>query len=297
MSLDLWASHLEVPVPDLDGWLARLEGRMASAAARGAQMLVLPEFACAQWLCFSPPDLPRADTLGWLARTGAIALPRMAGLAKKHRVSLLPGTIPEPMGERDGRPVFANRAHLLTPGGEAFHQDKLSLTPYEEFGEDGATLRGEQIDLIEWNGLKIAIVICLDVERTALWPRLARMDLDLVVIPAKTEMITGYNRVFACARSRAIELQTPVCVVGAVGSPLARPETDPGVGGAAAYLPCDVSVSLDGVFAVLPARSAAGAAGDLLLHVADLPVGQCRRIREGAAEAELRPGTWPAAQT
>lgn len=293
ISIDLWAANLEVQPQDLATWLARLEHRLAGAAARGAHMLALPEFACAQWLSFAPADLPPTGQLAWLAEIGTAALASMAALVEHYGVALLPGTIPAAMGLRLGGPVFANRAWLLMPGGEAAHQDKLSLTPLEADSSAGVTLEGDRVNVIAWQGLRIAIAVCLDVEYTALWARLGQLDLDFVLVPAKTDMITGYNRVFSCARARAIELQTAVCVVGAVGEPLGHPVTDTGVGGASAFVPADVSISLDGVFATLPPHGA-GAGVDPVLVVPHLPVGQCRRIRNGDAEAEVCPASWPA---
>ena len=60
-----------------------------------------------------------------------------------------------------------------------------------------------------------------------------------------------------------------------------------------AYLPCDVSVSLDGVFAALPPHPASALTSPVLA-VRHLPLGQCRRIRNGAAEAEVCPALWRA---
>jgi predicted amidohydrolase len=293
VSLELWAANLEAVTPDLASWLARLEERIAAAAARGSQLLVLPELSCAQWLSFAPHDLPSTGQLGWLAEMAGVALPSMASLAATYGVSLLPGTFPQRVGEQAGVPGFANRAWLFTPDGGAFHQDKLSLTPIEEASASGVTIRGDRVNVVTWNGLRLAMAVCLDVEYTALWARLGRLDLDLILVPAKTDLITGYNRVFTCARSRAIELQTSICAVGAVGAPLGHPATDTGVGGAAAFLPCDVSLHLDGAFAALPPQTA-GLATDPVLLVQNLPVGQCRRIRNGAAEAEICPAAWPA---
>ncbi|KKK95837.1 hypothetical protein LCGC14_2668780, partial [marine sediment metagenome] len=51
------------------------------------------------------------------------------------------------------------------------------------------------------------------------------------------------------------------------------------------------SVALDGMHAALPPQTAAHGT-DLVLQAAAIPVGQCRRIRAGAAEAEVRPGLW-----
>ena len=293
ISIDLWAANLEARPPDLASWLAAVDRRLSDAAARGAHLLVLPELACTQWLSFAPADLPPRNTLGWLAEMGDEALRTLAGLSTRHGVSLLPGTIPQPMGSRDGAPVYTNRAWLMTPEGGLYHQDKLSLTPIEEQSESGLSTPGDRINIIDWRGLRVVIVICLDAEFTGLWARLGQLDVDLVLIPAKTDMITGYNRVFGCARARAIEMQTAVCAVGAVGAPLGQPLTDTGVGGAAAFLPCDVSLSLDGVYAALPAQAAL-AGTDPLLAVRDLPVGACRRIRNGGAEAEVHPSAWPA---
>lgn len=294
ISLDLWAANLEVREPDLSSWLARLEHRLANAAARDAHMLVLPELACAQWLSFAPADLPAERQLGWLADVGDEAIREMGRLSAAHGVSLLPGTLPQRMGAAaDGAPIYSNRAWLMTPEGGLHHQDKLSLTPLEEQSAAGRSTGGDRINVIQWQGLRIVIAICLDAEFTGLWARLGKLDLDLVLVPAKTDMITGYNRVFGCARARAIELQTAVCAVGAVGVPLGHPVSDTGVGGAAAFLPCDVSLSLDGVFAALPPQAAA-AGTDSLLPVQNLPVGACRRIRNGAAEAEVNPASWAA---
>jgi len=256
-------------------------------------MLVLPEFACAQWLSFAPADLLAENTLGWLFYCGQIALDAIAAMSVRHGVSILPGTIPFSAGENRGTPIYVNRAWLLTPDGKRHAQDKLSLTPLEAHGAGGITVQGESINVIEWLGLRVAVVICLDSEFTHLWSRLGALDLDLIIIPAKTDMITGYNRVFGCARARAIELQTAVCVLGAVGVPFGLPLTDTGVGGASVFLPCDVAVSLDGVHATLASQTAAMMT-DHVLVATDIPVGACRRLRNGQAEAEVCPALWNA---
>ena len=123
--------------------------------------------------------------------------------------------------------------------------------------------------------------------------RLGQLDLDLIIIPAKTDMITGYNRVFGCARARAIELQTVVCVLGAVGVPFGKPLTDTGVGGASVFLPCDVGVALDGIHSSLEPQTAVMMTSHTLVAT-DIPVGACRRLRNGHAEAEVCPANWDA---
>jgi predicted amidohydrolase len=293
VSIDLWAANLQPIVPDLQTWLADLETRVALTAARGAQMLVLPEFACAQWLNFAPADMPVANTMGWLYECGITALDAIAAMSAHYNVSILAGTIPFAAEPVNGLPAYYNRAWLLTPDGARLSQDKLSLTPLEAQGAGGTTVNGEAINVFEWNGLRLAIIICLDTEFTDLWSQLGALDLDLIIIPAKTDMITGYNRVFGCARARAIELQTVVCVLGAVGVPFGKIATDTGVGGASVFLPCDVSVSLDGIHATFLPQTAAMLT-DHVLAAADIPVGACRRLRNGHAEAEVCPALWDA---
>ena len=58
VSVDLWAANLQVAPDSLQSWLASVETRLQQAAAREAQLLVMPEFCCAQWLSFAPADLP-----------------------------------------------------------------------------------------------------------------------------------------------------------------------------------------------------------------------------------------------
>lgn len=291
LTVALWATNLEPAPATLATWVAGVDARMAEAQAAGAGLLVLPEFACAQWLGFAPPDLPLNQQVPWLATLTDQALAALRPLTAHYGVALLPGTLPVPVA--GPVPGYRNRAPLLLPDGAEFSQDKLCLTP-SELNPDGWLLApGDTVEVIEWAGLRVAIVICLDVEFTALWARLAQLDLDLILVPAKTDMLSGYYRVFGCAKARAIELQTVVCAVGAVGSPLGHPATDTVVGGAAAYLPCEASLGVIGIAAALEPQVAAGEASPLLI-APQLPVGACRRIRHGAAEAEVWPGSWSA---
>jgi predicted amidohydrolase len=290
----LWAINLEPPATALAAWVASVEARMAEAHAAGAGLLVLPEFACAQWLSFAPPGLPVNQQVPWLASLSGEALAALRPLPARYGVALLPGTMPfAAPDQQGGAPRHLNRAWLLLPDGGVFTQDKLCLTPSEQDPAGWLLTPGAAVNIIPWEGLRVAIVVCLDVEFTALWARLAKLDLDLVLVPAKTEMLSGYYRVFGCAKARAIELQTVVCAVGAVGTPLGHPAVDTVVGGAAAFLPCEADLGVTGIAAALDPHAAASGLSPLLF-AEHLPVGLCRRIRHGAAEAEVWPGSWAA---
>ncbi|MDF1726516.1 MAG: hypothetical protein P1U53_02090 [Sulfitobacter sp.] len=292
LNVDLWAANLQVQVSSLDEWLSVVEERVAIAAGRGAQILMMPEFACAAWLAFAPSDLAANRHLEYLESLTGPALEGLGKLARHYGVAILPGTFPIPAKEGE-EGAYHNRAYFLTPEGAVYHQDKMSLTPLEADGASGVTVAGRSINIFVWRDMRIAMPICLDAEYTALWALLGKADLDLVLIPAKTDMITGYSRVFGCAHARAIELQTVVCVVGAVGAPLTPLALDSGVGGAAVYVPCDVTVCAGGIWANLMAQTAQQGS-DLTLHAPSIPIGAARAVRRGSAEAELRPASWSA---
>lgn len=293
LNIDLWPANLRVAPMSLADWLAAIEARCADAAARGVKILVMPEYCCAQWLSFAPLDCAETEHLSYLASLVPDALAGIGRLAAHYDIAILPGTMPVQVSDAGGLPVFVNRAFFLTPEGAVHYQDKLSLTPAETDGSSGLSVPAGVLRLVSWRGLRIAMAICLDSEFTDIWPLIGKANVDLVLIPAKTEMITGFHRVFGCARARAIELQSVVCVVGAVGAPLTPLDHDKGVGGAAVYLPCDQSVSLDGIWAAIGPQTAASAA-DLALQAIAVPVGVVRGLRQNRAEAECRPASWSA---
>jgi predicted amidohydrolase len=243
ITVGLWATNIEPPAASLAAWAALVETRIAEAQAAGAELLVLPEFACAQWLGFAPVGLPLDQQVPWLASLTEPALAALGPLPARYGVALLAGTMPTAVPDPDGGPLHhVNRAWLMTPEGGVHSQDKLCLTPSEQNPHAWLLAPGAAVNVITWRGLRIAVLVCLDVELTALWARLATLDLDLVLVPAKTDLLSGYYRVFGCAKARAIELQTVVCAVGAVGTPLGDPVLDTVVGGAAAFIPCEASL-------------------------------------------------------
>jgi predicted amidohydrolase len=294
LTIALWATNLEPPLTSLADWLARVEARVAEAQGAGAGLLVMPEFACAQWLSFAPPGLAAHDQVPWLAGMAEQVLPALKQLPARYGLALLPGTMPFAIADRgDGVPGHLNRAWLLLPDGHVFHQDKLALTPSERNPAGWLLTPGTQVNVIPWLGLRVAIVICLDIEFTALFAHVARLDLDLILVPAKVDMLSGYHRVLGCAKARAIELQTAVAVVGAVGSPLGQPALDTVVGAAAVFIPCEASLNVTGIAAALEPLPATSGASPML-YAPHVPLGACRRIRHGAAEAEVWPGSWSA---
>jgi len=286
LTVSLWVTNLGHPVADIDAWAGEVDAQLASAARRGADLLVMPEWMSAQWLTFAPP-LASAQEVPWMAEHGAAALAAVADLPARHGVGLLLGSMPVKSGE--GEPGMVNRSHLLLPDGQRLVQDKLCLTPDERDPEGWWLAPGRSLPVVQWRGLRIAVLVCLDVELPALATRLAGLDLDLILVPSMTQRLSGYHRVFACARARAVELQTAVCAVGCIGAP--RQGWKPFVSGAAAFLPCEQGLGQTGVHAeLLPAVGAEGPGP--VLTARDLPLIAIRERRRHGAE--VWPGNWDA---
>lgn len=281
----LWATNLGQHFTSLDGWLDHVRARAREAAAGGARLLIMPEYACEAWLGFKPEGLPPEGEIAWLAGIAAEALPALRRLAQDCGIALLPGTMPWTVAGG-----FRNRACLLSADGRAMAQDKLSLTPFERDPASWLLQPGERLRLVELDGLKVAVLICLDVEMPALSCLLAPLAPDLVLVPSMTAMASGHARVFGCAKARAVELMCAVACTGVVGVAPGTTQNDSNVSGNAAYLPCEPALGYTGVLLETPAVD--GLAGEEPFDLVDLPIGAIRALRAGGGE--VWPGAWSA---
>ncbi len=287
VTLALWAANLEPPLNGVEAWAAGVESKMKEAKADGARLLVAPEYHCQQWLSFAPEGIQPHEEIPWLASQGPAALAAVRPLARRYGLGLLAGTMPVP----NGAGGFLNRAHLFLPDGREIVQDKLCLTPGERDPAAWYLETGDEIAVIEWEGLRFATLICLDIELPALAARLTPLDLDLILVPSMTSKFSGFHRVFGCARARAIELMTTVGAVGAIGVPECLVRRESNTSAAAAFLPCEEVLGSTGVPAALSPTSRTSGAGPMLI-ASDLPIGLVRSLRRG--KAEVWPGAWHA---
>ena len=285
LTIALWPVGMAAVPACVADAAARIERRLAEAAAAGAGLLMLPEYLGEQWLAWAPRDLPETGEVAWMGRHGAELLELLGPLPTRHGVALLAGTWPArtPAG-------WTNRAHLLLPDGRLVVQDKLCLTPSEQDAEAWRLDPGREIRIVEWQGLRIAMLVCLDIEQPALAALLQDADLDLLLVPSMTRQASGHARVMACAKARAVELTTTVAAVGCIGSIPADPPR-PNTGGAAVYLPCEPALGHAGIAVEHLGIAVSDDAAPLVI-AADLPLGTVRALRHGAAE--VWPGPWAA---
>jgi predicted amidohydrolase len=284
--LALWATNLNPHFATLDAWLGHVAAKAREAAAAGARLLVMPEYACEAWLGFKPEALRPEEEIAWLAGIAAEALPGLRQIVTEAGITLLPGSMPwaAPGGHH------RNRAWLIAPDGRLAAQDKLCLTPFERDPESWLLEPGDTLRLLDQGGLKLAILVCLDVELPALSCRLAALRPDLVLVPSMTYNAAGYARVFGCARARAVELMTAIACTSVVGTSPGTTQNDQNVGGNAVYIPCEPDLGNTGVLLETPATD--GQSGEEPFDIVDVPVATIRRLR--AAGAEVWPGAWDA---
>lgn len=287
LTIALWAANLEPPLNGAEGWAAGVEAKMKEAKSDGARLLVTPEYHCQQWLSFAPDGIKPHEEIPWLAGQAPAALAAVRPLARRYGLGLLAGTMPVP----NGAGGYLNRAHLFLPDGREIVQDKLCLTPAERDPAAWCLETGHEVAVVEWEGLRFATLVCLDIELPALAARLTPLDLDLILVPSMTSKLSGFHRVFGCARARAIELMTTVCAVGAIGVPERLTRRESNTSAAAAFLPCEEVLGSTGVPAALSPTARTTGAGPMLI-ASDLPIGLVRSLRRG--KAEVWPGAWPA---
>jgi len=211
-------------------------------------------------------------------------------VADRYGVALVPGSLPV-RSPTDSSP-WRNRAQLLLPDGRETHHDKLCLTPSERDPTDWNLSTGSKVLTFDLASARCAVLICLDVELPALSARLAAADIDIVLVPSYTSRLSGYSRVFSCARARAVELLAAVCPVGCFGELTgANGTVFQSTSGAAVYLPCEPELGMTGVLDELPSRDSGEGRGPMLIK--DVPVGRLRALRESSA-GEVWPGAWDA---
>lgn len=168
----------------------------------------------------------------------------MTGLARRHGLHIVGGTIPVWSPESDR---VHNQAMVFGPAGTVGIQHKLHMTRFET--EEWIVSPGEILRVFETNFGRIAIAICYDVEFPEIARAAAREGASILVVPSCTDDRQGFWRVRYCAHARAIENQLYVICSGTVGSLPMVPAVSLNYGQASILTPSDFAFSRDGILA------------------------------------------------
>jgi predicted amidohydrolase len=232
------------PLASVAAFAAKLEGFCAEAKARGADLLLAPEYACVELgaaLAGNRAADEASELRAMVAASGEV-LEAMRAAARRHRLWLQPGTLPMADGDR-----VVNRAPLIAPDGRLAMQEKRQMTRFES--ERWGVSPGAPPNVFPTPWGLIGIAICYDAE----FPKLVRAQVEagawLVLVPTCTDTAHGFQRVRIAARARAMENQCFVAVAPTVGGFAASAALDENHGAAGIFGPVDRGFTEDGVIA------------------------------------------------
>lgn len=299
----LWPIDFSFPVASMEAWLDLLKEKALAAKAQNADILALPEYTCVHWYQFAPKDIKAGDGFEWTETQTEAGLKGIARIAQEVGIAILAGSYPVRCPDLYPEPFFKqhndtrknlnlvryyNRAYVFGADGALLHtQDKMVLTPWE-LDEQGDNMQGGQkISSFMLNGVKVGVLVCLDVQQSVVVHALMREGIEILLVPSMTMHPSGYNRVFLNCRARAVEGMMGVAVVGGVGVPPYLVGRETNYAGAAIYGPCEMDMLADGI--ILQSEHSYGmsmtSSGDVF--TGSIPIEAIRRKRREGAEA------WP----
>ncbi len=256
-------------IKDWDEFCEQVEYFIDTADAYDCHLLVLPELFTAQLLC----TMPRGESVPELCRRLTEYHGRYCDFFRQQamRTDLLIVAGSTPVAQADGS--IRNVAHLFSPGGNVYTQDKLHLTPAE--AENWGISPGEGLRVFDTSFGRMAILTCYDIE----FPELSRIvvdaGVDLLVCPFATDERKAYQRVRSCAQARAVENTVYVVLAGNVGSLPRSPAFAVNFGQAAVLTPSDFAFPLYAI-------AAEGVVNTQTVVITDIDLGALEVEREVA---------------
>ena len=251
--------------------LAALEAKLArwveDAAQGGADLIVFPEYAGMEiaGTCTDAIAADLAHSLDAVAQLRPTIDAHLGRLAANHRIHILGPS--GPARRADGS--VANCALLHTPDGGCGRQEKMIMTPFErKWGITG----GRAAQVFDTRIGRVGILICYDSEFPLLARAMSEAGARLLLVPACTERLSGFNRVRTAALARALENTVAIVLSPTVGDALWSPAIDRNTGSAGVYVAAEAGISDTGVLAEGPLN-------DARLIFGDIDFGQLERLR------------------
>jgi predicted amidohydrolase len=197
---------------DVERNLATAEALVEQAAARGASLVGLPENFAFLRSEGQPAPAPQDLDGPWVLR--------MAALARRTRVTLLLGSLPERV---PGDPRVHNTSVLLGPDGATLavyrkiHLFDIDLPGMEHLKESKAVLPGDEVVTAGTAIGTVGLSVCYDVRFPELYRELARRGARVLCVPSAFTERTGKAHWEVLLRARAIENLAYVLAPAQVG--------------------------------------------------------------------------------
>lgn len=192
--------------------LTKAERLLAEAAARRAELAVLPEL----WTYLGPRDRHPQVAEAIPGPTSDL----LAGIARRHRLWLVGGSYLERVS---GEARFFNTCLALNPDGEIVARyRKLHLFDVDVGGysyrESASMAPGEEVVVADLGSVRVGLTICYDLRFPELFRRLAVVGAQLITVPSAFTRETGKDHWEVLLRARAIENQVFVLAAAQVGN-------------------------------------------------------------------------------
>lgn len=230
------------PITTFDQFSEQVIGLVETAADYRAKLVVFPEYFTLQLLTLGDVKRPLPDQIRSLAAQEDAFLDLMTGLAARHDLYIVAGTIPHlnPNG------VVNNVCHVVGPGGRRGLQAKLHMTRFEQ---EWNVVAGAGLSVFDTPFGRLAVAVCYDVEFPEYVRAAARCGAHILAVPSCTDDRQGFLRVRLCAQARAIENQMYVIQASTVGSLPMVPAVSLNYGQASIFTPSDFAFARDGILA------------------------------------------------
>lgn len=236
--------------------------------------LCFPELFTAQIVSMLDPDLDSITAIKRLSTFTGRYIEMFRNIAQKYGFYIIGGSHPV---ERDGK--LYNVAHLFSPAGNVYTQDKLHMTPTER--QEWGLNPGFGIKVFETEYARIAIPVCYDIEFPELQRLVTYAGAEVLFVPFSTDEKKAYLRVRYCAQARAVENWVFVVMAGNVGNLPQMRSFLINYGQAAIFTPSD--------FAFPPYATAAEAEFNTeMVAITDLDLGALALHREVGSVRPLR---------
>lgn len=198
---------------DVDRSLTEAESLVATAAERGAELVVLPENT--SFMGTEAEKLRRAEPLS------GPSFARLAEAARRHRLWLLAGTLPE-LGPDPGHAY--NTSVLFDPEGHVraryrkIHLFDVELGEGATHQESSSVAPGDRPVVARTDLATIGLSVCYDLRFPDLYRTLTRHGAEVLTVPAAFTVPTGRDHWEVLLRARAIENQCYVLAAGQYGA-------------------------------------------------------------------------------
>lgn len=175
----------------------KIEVILKDKKSQGIDLVLFPEYAGLELLAIF--DDPLKDSYKKLNTIYQDYCDLFTTLSKEVGIHVCAGTTVVLEGGKR-----YNRAHLFTKDGKLHVQDKCMSTRFEIEKE---VSQGRSYEVFEVGGLKLAVVICYDMEFPSIARNLCEQGAELLLCPSYTDDWQGYYRVHVASRARALENQ------------------------------------------------------------------------------------------